>query len=846
MSTEAAPGTGYFQADEERQRDFEETWAAARPPLSFFKEINNIPIAKRYILASFLFLFTGGFMAMLMRTQLAVPENEFLDPKTYNQLFTMHGTTMMFLFVIPFLEALANYMLPLLLGTRDLPFPRLTALAFWTYFLGGIFLYASFLFGVAPNGGWFAYVPLTGPDFSPGINMDWWDIGLSVAEIAAMGAAAEIIVSVMRMRAAGMSLDRAPLYVWAMLVTGFMIIFAFTPLIVATAMLELDRKNLTAFFDVAAGGDPLLWQHLFWIFGHPDVYIMFIPAVGIVSHIIQVFSRRPLVGYPFVIFGMIAVGFLSFGLWVHHMFTTGLPHTSMGIFAAVSMMIAIPSGVQVFCWIATLWTGRPVWRTPLLFCVGFLFLFVAGGLTGVMVASIPFDTQAHDSYFVVGHFHYVMAGAVVFPIIAGLYYWLPKVTGRMLSERLGRWNFWVMFVSFNLAFFPMHISGLLGMPRRIASYPAGLGWEPWNLLSTVGAIAFAGGVALFVVNFFWSLRYGSEAGRDPWHADTLEWSQTSPPAAAQFQTPPVVRSRHPMWEQETLAPADPEMERSIEMLRWRPLRWRAALVTTVVYGEPDAIVHVPGPTLWPFAMSVAFVTIFAGLLFDQLLVLGAGGVGTAVTLVGWFWPKESERLALAEVPTRADDEHPLPLAVAGPSSSGWWGTAVFVSVLAVALACTIGSYFYIGDPGGRQGPPLDATALSALLGAFASLAAGAAMLLAQRGVAREQNAAAGVGVVSSLVLTAANFWLTMRAFAGLGLDPAASGYASVVVGLFGFQWLVDVILVVMLLFATVWALARPGDVRGHAVALNAALVAYFGAASGVITVATAYFGPRLW
>jgi len=835
---------------------FKKTWDAPPGIRGWFQTINNIPIAHRYMATGFLFLLIGGLEALFLRIQLGTPENTFLDPETYNQIFTMHGTTMMFLFVIPFLEALANYMLPLLLGTRDLPFPRLTALAFWTYFFGGLFLYASFLFGVAPNGGWFAYVPLTGPEYSPAINMDWWDIGLSVAEIAAMGAAAELIVSILRMRAAGMSLDRAPAYVWAMLVTAFMIIFAFTPLVVGTFMLELDRKNLTAFFDPTAGGDPLLWQHIFWIFGHPDVYIMFIPAVGMVSQIVQTFSRRPLVGYPFVIFGMVAVGFVSFGLWVHHMFTTGLAQTSMGFFAAASMMIAIPSGVQVFCWIATLWTGRPVWKTPLLFCAGFIALFVAGGLTGVMVASIPLDEQVHDTYFVVAHFHYVMAGGVLFPIIAGLYYWLPKITGRMMSERLGRWNFWTMFVTFNIAFFPMHIAGLLGMPRRVATYPTGLGWDVWNLISTVGAIGFGLATCLFVVNFFWSLKRGPEAGHDPWGGDSLEWSQTSPPAAAQFQAVVAVRSRHPMWEQQDLVAHDPVEKEKLDMLRWTPTRWRAALVTTVVEGRADGIVHVPGPTIWPFLMSIGFVWLFAGLLFDQVPVLAIGGIWTMVTLVGWFWPTETERIALEEVPTDPDVDSPLHLAIVGPRANGWWGTVVFIAILAVALVCMIASYFYIGDVRGEAPPPLGfGESTGAWLGLLAALAAAAAMAVAVRATGRDtqgdvvrekRNGLLAAAVTAALLLTIGNFWWTLQAFRSFGLDPVHSGYGSVIAGTLGFQWLLDVVLVVMLLFATVWSYVRPGDIRGHSYAMNAALVAWFAGISAVLTLGTVYFGPRLW
>ncbi|HEU4828196.1 MAG TPA: cbb3-type cytochrome c oxidase subunit I, partial [Gemmatimonadales bacterium] len=435
---------------ESRRAAFEQQWESPKGITGFLRDVNNIPIAHRYMLTGFAFFVAGGFLALLMRIQLGSPENTFLDAETYNQLFTMHGTTMMFLFVIPFIEALANYMLPLLLGTRDLPFPRLTALSYWTYLFGGILLYSSFLFGVAPDGGWFAYMPLTGKEYSPGINLDFWDIGLSVAEIAALGAASEMIVAILRMRAPGMTISRIPVFGWAMLVTAFMIVFAFTPLIVGTFMLELDRKEITSFFLTEHGGDPLLWQHLFWSFGHPEVYIMFLPAVGIVTHIVQVFSRRPVVSYTLVVLAIVATGFLSFGLWVHHMYTTGLSPVAMGYFSAASMMIAIPTGVQVVGWIATFWTGRPMWRTPLVFVLAGLVIFVIGGITGVMVAAVPFDQQAHDTYFVVAHLHYVLIGGSIFPLLAGMYYWLPKITGRMLSERAGLSSAALMFVGFNL------------------------------------------------------------------------------------------------------------------------------------------------------------------------------------------------------------------------------------------------------------------------------------------------------------------------------------------------------------------------------------------------------------
>jgi cytochrome c oxidase subunit I+III len=579
---------GEERVSEEQKQAFADIWTDEKGFRGHFREINNVPIARRYMITGFAFFLMGGLEALLLRIQLGTPDNTFLSAEAYNQIFTMHGTTMMFLFVIPFIEALANYMLPLLLGTRDLPFPRLTALSYWTYLFGGIFLYSSFLFGAAPDGGWFSYLPLNNKTYAPGINMDFWDIGLSVAEVAALGAAAELIVGVLRMRAAGMTLDRLPLFAWAMLVTAFMILFAFTPLIVGTAMLELDRKQITAFFEPSAGGEPLLWQHLFWVFGHPEVYIMFVPAVGIVSHIVQTFTRRPLVSYTAMVLSTIATGFISFGLWVHHMFTTGLSPMALGFFTAASLLIVLPNGVQVFGWIATLWFGRPRLTVPLLYVFGFLVIFVLGGLTGVMTASVPVDAQIHDSYFVVAHFHYVLIGGVVFPLFAGLYYWLPKIIGRMLSERLGKWNFWMMFVFFNVAFFPMHFSGMLGMPRRVYTYDPGIGLEIPNFISTVGALGFATGISLFLINLLWSWKHGAAAGRNPWRGDSLEWSEESPPADAQFPQLPVVTSRHPLWDQDTMYSDRTADARAVRGLDWAPTRWRGAICVSVLEARPLA------------------------------------------------------------------------------------------------------------------------------------------------------------------------------------------------------------------------------------------------------------------
>ena len=839
MTTITAPS----RSEPEAVEQFKRTWSSPTGIRGLLTEINNIPIAKRYMVTGFAFFVLGGLLGLLMRAQLGTPENTLLDAETYNQIFTMHGTTMMFLFVIPFIEALANYLLPLLLGTRDLPFPRMTALSYWTYLFGGIFLYSSFLFGLAPDGGWFAYVPLTNVEYSPGLNMDFWDIGLSVAEVAAIGAAAEMIVAILRTRAPGMKLHRMPLFAWAMLVTGAMIIFAFTPLIVGTAMLELDRKGLTAFFKPEAGGEPLLWQHIFWVFGHPEVYIMFIPAAGIVSHVVQTLARRPIVSYTLMVLSILATGFLSFGLWVHHMFSAGLSPVALGFFTAASMAIAIPNGIQVFGWIATLWTGRPVWRVPLLFVIGFLVIFTIGGLTGVMVASVPFDWQAHDSYFVVAHFHYVLIGGVVFPLFAGLYYWVPKITGRLLSERLGRWNFWLMFVFFNVAFFPMHISGLLGMPRRVYTYSEGMGLDTLNLISTIGAFGFALGVALLVVNILWSRKHGEPAGHNPWNSDSLEWAEPSPPPSAQFMRIPAVRSRHPLWEQSDLLPVEPRLRRQLDDLDARPSRWRGAVVVSVLDAEPLAIVHMPGVTFAPFTMAVAFLALFAGALTEEILLLAAGGILVLLAMFLWFRPQASETLALKELGDRKDPDL-LPLAMGGPVSNGWWATLVFLAVLGTALVTAVSSYFYLWDaPTGAA--TLPSSLLQPVLVTLLSLAAAATGVVALRGSRRRVSGRIQLGLSATWILSAAGLWLGIRSFPWDTLDPDLSAYASAVLGLLGFQWVVFIILLAAATIGLLWAFGRPQDRRGYAVAENVALIAGFSAVSATVVYAVVYLTPRL-
>jgi len=502
--------------------------------------VNHSVLGLRFMATAAVFFVVGGVLAMLIRAQLAVPEHALLDAALYNQAFTMHGTVMMFLFAVPMLEGLAVYLIPKMIGARDLVFPRLSAFGYWCYLFGGLTLLSSLLLGVAPDGGWFMYTPLSGRAHSPGLNADFWLLGVTFVEISAVSTAVELVVSILRTRAPGMSLDRMPLFAWYILAMSLMIVVGFPPLILGSVLLELERAANLPFFDVARGGDPVLWQHLFWLFGHPEVYIIFLPAAGIVSTLISVFAGRPIAGYRWVVVAIIVTAFLSFGLWVHHMFTIGIPHLAQTFFSAASMLIAIPTGIQVFAWLATLWTGRPTMRLPMLWLTGFLVIFVAGGLTGVMLALVPFNWQVHDTHFVVAHMHYVLVGGMLFPLIAGLYYWLPHLSGRMAIEQLGRWGFWLTFIGFNLTFLVMHWTGLLGMPRRVYTYEAGLGWDLPNLVSSLGGFVMAIGLAAVLLDLVFHVRLGRQAPANPWNADTLEWAMTIPPRPYNFARQPAV------------------------------------------------------------------------------------------------------------------------------------------------------------------------------------------------------------------------------------------------------------------------------------------------------------------
>jgi cytochrome c oxidase subunit I+III len=611
----------------QRQQLLDRAWGGRGGVWGWLCETHHTAIGKRIVVAAFGFFLLGGIEALLMRLQLARPSSHLIDRDLYNRLFTTHGSTMMFLFAVPVMQGVGTYLVPLLIGARSLAFPRLAAFSFYTYVIGGLLLYVAFFSATAPDAGWFAYTPLSGPDFSPGKRLDVWAQVITFTELSALATAVNLIVTIFKLRAPGMSIARMPLFVWAMLVVAFMIVFAMPSVMMASTCLALDRLVGTHFFNHVEGGDHLLWQHLFWFFAHPEVYIIFIPALGMISSILPAFTRRRVFGYDVLVLSTVATGFVGFGVWVHHMFATGLPQLGQSYFTASSMIISIPTGLQIFCWIATLWGSKPRFATPLLFVLGFFVTFIIGGLTGVMLASVPLNLQIHDTHFVVAHLHYVLIGGALFPLLGGVYFWFPKVTGRLMNERAGHWSFWLLLVGFNVTFFPLHVLGLQGMPRRVYTYLANTGWGHLNLLATCGVALLIGGFGTTLVNVVRSRRKGAVAGADPWGGDTLEWATSSPPPAGNFVEIPVVTSRDALWDR----PADRPVVRGL------PLDQRALLVTSTVDAAPDHVIDVAGPSIWPLlAALVTGETFIVGMFSPWALPVGI--VLALPVLFGWFWP----------------------------------------------------------------------------------------------------------------------------------------------------------------------------------------------------------------
>lgn len=816
-----------------------------RPRGIFFRwtDVNNTSVGVWYTLTAFAMLLFAGLLALVMRSQLAVPENDLVSASTFNQLFTLHGSVMMFLFAVPIFEAVSILLLPQLLGARDLPFPRLSAFGYWSFLLGGVFVAGSIFFDAAPDGGWFMYPPLTTATSLTGIGADIWMLGLSFIEVAAVAAAIELIVGVLKCRPPGMRLNLMPLYAWYVLVVAVMILFAFPPLIAGDILFELERMLGWPFFDASRGGDPVLWQHLFWIFGHPEVYIIFLPSVALFAMIVPTFARRHILGYPWIVLAAVGTGFLSFGLWVHHMFTTGLPTISLGFFSAASEAVAIPTGVQIFVFIATLWAGRVIWSTPLLFGAGALAIFVIGGLTGVMVAVAPFDWQAHDTYFIVAHLHYVLIGGAVLPLFAGLYYYWPMATGKKLSDRLGRTAFWLMFVGFNVGFFPMHASGLMGMPRRVYTYPEGLGLDVLNLLSTIGAFVLALGVAIVVVDLCLSpLR--RRGARNPWNAGTLEWL-AKPEESWGVRSIPLIESRYPLWDQPGFMQAHDEGR---FFLPDAEEGRRELIITSVLDAKPLQVGRIGGPSAKPMLAAFTLGGVFILTTFHLWWAAIASGVLATGAIIWWLWTGTSE---IPEKPTKhAGHGVELPLYSSGPVSPGWWAMFITMTADATAFASLVFGYFFYwtvheqyppgGDPD-LAGPgtkwPMIALALVAV-GWAATIAARESNARGRIGVARGGLGLAAAATIAGGVAGLAGPW---RA----GLDPAAHVYPAIVWVLV--IWIAAHAAVGVLM--QLYALARSafgrltpvydGDVR------NVALYMHFLVLSAAVAFAVIAFFPEL-
>jgi cytochrome c oxidase subunit I+III len=618
----------------------ERLWQPRPGVLGWLTTTDHKRIGLLYFWTTLALFAAGGIEALVMRTQLTQPREQLVGPNTYDQLFTLHGITMIFFFIIPMTTgAFGNYLVPLMIGARDMAFPRMNALSYWIFLGSGIFLYTSLALHSAPNAGWFDYVPLADARFNPGSNIDFYCLAIMFNSISSTLTAGQLIVTIFKSRAPGMSLNRMPLFCFAFLAAAFGLLFALPVLTADTLFLFLDRNVGTHFFDASQGGSTLLWQHLFWFFGHPEVYILIVPAFGIATSIIPAFTQRRLVAFPLVALAEILVVLIGFGVWGHHMFTTGIPTVSLIWFAAASAMVVIPSTIQVFAWTMSFFTGLPRFRTPLLFIAGFIFMFVAGGLTGIMFMAIPFDQQVTDTYFVVAHFHYIIFGAAVFPIFGGMYYWFPKVTGKMYFERPGQISFWIIFAGTNLLFFPMHIVGLLGMPRRVYTYPPGLGWGLPNLLETIGGFVTLAGILLLLGNLFVSYRRGAPAGANPWGAPTLEWTTSSPPPHYDYAVIPTVSSAYPNWDEEDRERDRRNLERGILVLE----QGHEQPATSPVDGIFSEIVRMPHESPWPVVFAVALSAVFVMLVLHIWAAAALMLVPCALALVGWHSrePQES-------------------------------------------------------------------------------------------------------------------------------------------------------------------------------------------------------------
>ncbi len=731
----------------------------AGPGLNRLAAVNHSVLGKRFIITSFVFFAIGGVLAMLIRTQLASTSSPFMDADQYAQVFTMHGTIMMFLFAIPLFEGFAIYLLPKMLGTRDMAFPRLTAYGYWCYLFGGSLLIGALIAGVAPNAGWFMYTPLSSRTHSPGINSDVWLLGVTFVEISALSAAIEIMVSILKLRAPGMSLDRMPIFGWYMLVVAAMMLIGFPPLILGSILLEVERAFNLPFFDPTRGGDPLLWQHLFWLFGHPEVYIIFLPAAGLISTMLPVFAGRPLLGYHAVVVAVVAMAFLSFGLWVHHMYTVGIPHLALGFFSAASALVAVPTAVQIFAWLATLSHGRPRLSIPMLYIFGFFFVFVIGGLTGVMLAMVPFDWQAHDTQFVVAHLHYVLVGGFVLPMLGAAYYYLPHVTGRQPLHHLSSAAFWLIFIGFNITFLLMHLTGLKGMPRRVHEYRPEFGWETLNFISSMGSFVMTMGFALVLLDLILLMRFAPRTKRNPWRATSLEWAMALPPPAYNFASLPAVDRRGDMLDPNAIAP---ELAAGRGYLGATRHGWMEVLGVNMISGRIEHIVVLPRPTFLPLVTALATGAFFSAMLFKLYwLALAALPVVAGIFL---YWTR-STWLGVGPEPLPIGRDETAKVHVYSDNAPSWWAMAFTLAADATLFASLLfgGLFLWVSAP---NWPPANAPDIGLLVPTLAIAAAIAASLTARRTVTAQHSERAKWAAICGVAhgLGAALFlWLAFTA-----------------------------------------------------------------------------------
>ncbi len=808
----------------------------------YFSRVNNTQIGVLYIATALIFFVLAGVLALIMRTQLAVPNNTLVSPQLYNQLFTMHGTVMMFLFAIPVVEAIAVYMLPNMLGARDMPFPRLGAYAYWAYAFGGAAFFMTIFFGVAPDGGWFMYPPLTS-EYSAGIGADWYLLGIGFIEISAIAGAIELIIGVLFTRAPGMTLGKMPIFSWAMLITALMIIFAFPAVIAGTTLLELERSLDWPFFIAERGGDPILWQHLFWFFGHPEVYIIFLPAAGLVTMMIYTLARTPLVGYRAIVLALLATGFFGFAVWAHHMFTAGLGMLGMMLISAASFAVSVPAAIQIFSWLATLQQGRLRITGASLFLLGFLFIFVLGGLTGVMVAVLPFNWQVHDTYFVVAHLHYVLIGGMVFPVFAALYHWTPLLNGHVLSERLARWIFGLMFVGFNVAFFPMHLSGVLGMPRRVYTYSSGLGLDGLNLISTIGAFMLAAGIALFMFDALRTWWRAERKNENPWEGSTLEWAGNEEYG---LRSIPEVDSRDPLWTRRSLVK---EIEAGQHWLPGTTSGRRETLMTSPRAARPSHLLILTGDSWWPIAAAAGTAGFFLLLTGKMIGPAFACGVIAIVAMVIWLW--ETDRTPHSATVNAADNRPPLPVSAVGMRTHSWWAVVILLIVDATICASFAFAHVHVSLMS-EVCPPVGAR-LPDLLFDTASVVAwlGSALLMEtvrRWNVARTSTWGKTMfGIVVALALTSAGIAFAANAWGHLdaGLEPKANAWSATVMTLVSYQGLH--VVVIMLMAAYLIARFASGRLRPDARATldNIVLFWQYTAVQGAVIVVAIQALPRL-